>query len=513
MLLTDILLIFLVTLICVYFFILNSRYLYFKQRGIPSPPHNFFFGHYKSIWSSPLLTHQFQQWTQQFGSIYGLFEGTRPLYVVSDVEFLQEVFIKQFSSFHSRRLPFILQKSAGNKVHLLSANGEKWHRQRHIINPAFTSGKLKLMTSKVHECVDSLVNKLAEHCDQQFNIYLLYKRLTMDVICRCAFGVITDMQNDIENEYFIKAERCVAEDLEKNLLIRLGHLMPWLIPFLTYIMIGQILFKRLMHKFIPSIEEMPRFWLIERLRYLADIRISSSEKSETKHQTDLLQLMLDATTRDQVKDNMAKRLHFDEVITNIYLFMIAGYETTSTALAYSTYILAKEPLIQQKLQREIDQCPESDNEYDRVHNMTYLDWFVREVLRMFPIAPQAMSRECNTTTVVCGHSVELGSVIQPDMLTIHYDPDLWGPEDPKIFLPERHSVPRHPMAFMPFGLGPRSCIGKRFALMEMKMCLVRLLRHYSIYPGDHMEEKFKLKDTLLILQPENVYVEIKKRSL
>lgn len=99
------------------------------------------------------------------------------------------------------------------------------------------------------------------------------------------------------------------------------------------------------------------------------------------------------------------------------------------------------------------------------------------------------------------------------MLSVHYDPNLWGPEDPNIFLPERHSVPRHPMALMPFGLGPRNCIGKRFALMEIKMCLARLLRHYSIYPGDQMEEKFKLKDTLLILQPENVYVKIVKRSL
>ncbi|CAF1691487.1 unnamed protein product, partial [Rotaria sp. Silwood1] len=152
------------------------------------------------------------------------------------------------------------------------------------------------------------------------------------------------------------------------------------------------------------------------------------------------------------------------------------------------------------------------NEYDQVHNIVYLDWFVREVLRMFPVSPKAISRECNETTIVCGHTIDKGSVIQPDVLTIHYDPDLWGPEDPKIFLPERHSIARHPAAFMPFGLGPRHCIGKRFALMEIKMCLTRLLRHYSIYPGDQMEEKFKLKDTFFVLQPEYVYVKIEKRS-
>lgn len=184
MLLFISLLICLTTVISAYLWTLNSRYSHFKDRGIPTPPYQFFFGHYKAIWSTPLITHQLQKWTRELGSVYGLFEGTRPVYVVSDVEFLQEIFIKQFSSFHSRRLPFIVRKSIGNKVHLIGAEGGKWHRQRHVLNPAFTSAKLKLMTSKVSECIDSLMNKVSEHCDQQLNIYVLYKRLTMDVICK-----------------------------------------------------------------------------------------------------------------------------------------------------------------------------------------------------------------------------------------------------------------------------------------------------------------------------------------
>jgi cytochrome P450 len=186
MLLTGVLFACLVTVITAYLWILNSRYSYFKRRGIPSPPYCFFFGHYKTIWSTPLITRQLQIWTHQFGSIYGLFEGTRPLYVVSDVEFLQEVLIKQFSSFNSRRLPFIARQSRGNKVHLLSASGAKWHRQRQVINPTFSSAKLKLMTPMVQECIEAFMKKLSEKCEEQqeFNIYMLYKRLTMDVICK-----------------------------------------------------------------------------------------------------------------------------------------------------------------------------------------------------------------------------------------------------------------------------------------------------------------------------------------
>jgi hypothetical protein len=111
------------------------------------------------------------------------------------------------------------------------------------------------------------------------------------------------MQNDIDNLYMLKSEQTVAENLEENTLIRLGHLMPWLVPILTYVMIGQILLKRLAHKWIRSIEEMPRFWLLERVQYLIDVRISSYEKDGEKRRTDLLQLMLDASTRNQVKVN------------------------------------------------------------------------------------------------------------------------------------------------------------------------------------------------------------------
>jgi len=100
---------------------------------------------------------------------------------------------------------------------------------------------------------------------------------------------------------------------------------------------------------------------------------------------------------------MSKHLHYDEVKSNVFLFMIVGHETVSTTLAYCTYILAKKPDIQTKLQKEIDEL-----DYDRIINNNYLDLFIREVLRMFPIAIQAISRECNEDTNVCGYNIHKG---------------------------------------------------------------------------------------------------------
>ena len=112
---------------------------------------------------------------------------------------------------------------------------------------------------------------------------------------------------------------------------------------------------------------------------------------------------------------MPKVLHTNEVISNVFLFMIAGYETTSTALAYSTYVLATKPLIQQRLRIEIDQIDWKDGNkeaaYDLAVNLPYLDLFIREVLRMYPVGTKGLTRECNTTTTVCGHTIEEGSFI------------------------------------------------------------------------------------------------------
>src|SRR5689334_6762297 len=116
------------------------------------------------------------------------------------------------------------------------------------------------------------------------------------------------------------------------------------------------------------------------------------------------------------------------------------------------------------------------------------------------------------TPLLIYQSFVLGSVIQPDIFSIHYNPELWGPEDPNIFIPERHAVKRHPVAWMPFGVGPRNCVGMRFALMEIKLALIQLLRQYRILPGDKIEEGFKRQERLVI-QPDAIFVKLEKRSV
>lgn len=98
-----------------------------------------------------------------------------------------------------------------------------------------------------------------------------------------------------------------------------------------------------------------------------------------------------------------------------------------------------------------------------------------------------------------------------DIYSIHFDRELWGPEDPYLFVPERHQTKRHPMASLPFGAGPRICVGMRFALIEMKMVLTRLLLDYMILPGEDLEKKFVIRDQSSI-SPTEVLIKLEKRQ-
>jgi thromboxane-A synthase len=199
--------------------------------------------------------------------------------------------------------------------------------------------------------------------------------------------------------------------------------------------------------------------------------------------------------------------------------VIAGYETTSTALGYIAYVLATHPEEQQKLQEHIDIYfnPESEDtmpSYDMMSQMDYLDMFIRETLRMYPIAPLVINRQSTEEFHIKDiGTVPVGTRIAVDMYSLHYDPDLWGPVDPHIFYPERFATKRHPMAWIPFGAGPRNCVGMRFALMELKMALVRVLKTYSIVAcGDKTFKSCEQLKENFVIAPREVIVRLDRRD-
>jgi cytochrome P450 len=180
-----------ILLICIILFLvvylLYDRLCYFSNRSIPCPPiSSIIYGHLSDLWSAKSYSKQLHKWTQQYGSVYGLFEGTRPVYVTSDIKFIQEVFITQFTRFHARRMSLANRILGKKHFNVLSANiAPSWKKQRKILNPTFSGAKMRRLLPTVETCINIFIERLSLTIDGTIiNIYEIYKRLTMDVICK-----------------------------------------------------------------------------------------------------------------------------------------------------------------------------------------------------------------------------------------------------------------------------------------------------------------------------------------
>ncbi|CAF0733080.1 unnamed protein product [Rotaria sordida] len=476
-----------------------------------------------------------QNWTNQFGHIYGYFEGHTPILVVSNPDILHEIFIKYFSKFHSRRQFPLEDRRTTKGVHLFSATGDQWRRQRAIINPTFSTLKMKRMFPIIDDCITTFLIKL-EECmktsSEGFDIYKLYKRLTMDLIWRCCFGIKTDMQNDPNNPYLKRSQEVFARENCAYLATLLGILIPELQPiwltshcWINYI---RARLRRLLPMGEKLIEDDPNEWLKDNVGYFikkAQIHQNNNNNNNNNDyntnitkSADLIHIMLDATEKSSIDnkqhDHTERILSLNELKQNIYLFMVAGYETTSTALAYVTHILATHLDEQKKLQNYIDSFLNVDSilDYDIINKMEYLDWFIRETLRMYPITPIIINRECSEQIDLPGLGRILpGTKITLDMYSLHYNNDLWGPVDTKKFYPERFATKRHPMAWVAFGVGPRNCVGMRFALAEIKIVIIRLLQNYTVLPASMDDNNLDLVE-LVTISPKQVSIRLEQRT-
>nr|ATW72305.1 cytochrome p450 CYP3045C14 [Brachionus calyciflorus] len=500
------------SLVAIYLGKIWYSYCFFKKRSIPGPEPEFLFGNYRQILQNKNYSETIRDWTQKYGRTYGYFEGHQPVLITSDLEIIQQVFIKQAANFNARKRPVMDKKEDDPSAHLFQSSKARWKRMRTIMNPTFSSAKLRELGPLLVNCTDRLVDCLGSVDNKEIEISPYFKRFTMDSIWNCAFGIDLNMQYEKENEYFNKCEAVFRGSGGIGWPIYLGIFFH---EYRQQILQGLILANRIMSKFIDPKKLTPFFWLRLKVKELVEIR----KKETSIKKKDYIQILLDAKADFEEEKNfnyteMNKKLTGIEIEANLVLFMLAGYETTSTTLSYASYILANHQDEQIKLYDEIIAHFGSDlNEInsENVLNLQYLDL-------SFKSLPNSKFDSCSKVYFANNHikniKIPLDLPIAIDVMVIHFDSELWGPVDPNIFYPKRHEIKRNPLAFLTFGIGPRNCIGMKFALKELKIALVNLILNFEFYPGDKGDIKDLKISESPIRQPVNgVKVFLKKRNL
>jgi cytochrome P450 len=299
-------------LIIAYLLYIRRGYDFFKNLNIPGPKPVLFFGNFLEVVRSRRFAATLHKWTEQYGQIYGYFEGHTPILVVSDPDILQDIFIKSFSNFHSRR-PFAFEDPNARDVNLFSATGLRWKRQRFIINPTFSSAKLKQMTPLMHRTLTKLMTKIDEeyHMNAPFDIYAYFKRYTMDSIWSCGFGIDTDMQNNSNNPYLIHSQYIFIDKIHFDVIIAL------LVTECKRVWIALDRFAGVARYWLRNhfpftkqlLEENPIVWITKEAKTLIDARLKIGQTNRIN----LLQLMLESASDEDFIQVLSFEMRCEEL--------------------------------------------------------------------------------------------------------------------------------------------------------------------------------------------------------
>ncbi|NXY41272.1 CP3AO protein, partial [Ceuthmochares aereus] len=434
----------------------------FKKLGIPGPRPLPFLGTFLG-YRQGILNFD-QMCFEKYGKIWGFFDGRLPLLAVSDPILIKNILVKECYTVFTNRRNMGLNGSLDSS--LFMAEDEKWRRIRTVLSPTFTSGKLKEMFPIINHYGERLVKTIEKKVanDEFVTMKDIFGAYSMDVVTSTSFSVNMDSMGNPSDPFVTNIKKFLKFDILSPLFIFLV-LFPFIIPLLDKMNVT-VLPSDVMDFFTDVFRKMKK----------------ERENGSSTDRVDFLQLMIDSQSSTSTETNSDKSLSDEEILAQALIFVFAGYETTSSTLSFLSYNLATHPDVQQKLQDEIDAAlpNKATPTYNAIMQMEYLDMVVNESLRLFPPAGR-LERVCKKTVELNGVTIPKGIFIIIPTYVLHRDPEYWP--EPEEFRPERFSKESResidPYTFLPFGAGPRNCIGMRFALLIVKMAVVVLLQNFS----------------------------------
>ncbi len=392
-----------------------------------------------------------------YGDIVRLPSFPYPLYLIRHPDAVQHI-LRDHAE-HYRKGKLLRSIASIQRQGLLTSEGRFWRQQRRLMQPVFRQRQVDQFYCVVIEEVQSLVHgwRQAAQTGEAVNITAWMHRLAFRVVGRALLGL-----DPADLDPVAKHIQSIAAPLMHHLAAGGHRSLPAWLPTSRTRRFQRAL--RAYHDIAQHIVDLRRQ------------RMTSGNSADT----DLLSRLIlahDAGDRD-AKNRLTSQQLRDEIIT----FIGAGVETSATALSWAWYLLASHPEAAQRLRAEVDgrlagRVPLPDD----LEHLPYSRMILEETMRLYP--PSAiLSRQANAADDIQGYPVPKHAIALMSQYVTHRHPDFWtDPErfDPDRFTPERTAA-RHRFAYFPFGAGPRVCIGKSLATLEMHLTLVTIAQTYRL---------------------------------
>ncbi|KAK4407594.1 cytochrome [Sesamum angolense] len=396
----------------------------------------------------------FEEWRKTYGDVFMFSLGNTQI-----VHVTQAAMVREITTCTSLDLgkPTYQAKERGSLLGqgILTSNGPLWAHQRKILAPELYMDKVKGMISLIQDSTVVLLNSWRNIVEREsgladINIDQDLRSFSGDVISRACFG-----SNYSKGEEIFLKLRALQEAASKK-----GFALG-----------------------IPGMRHLPtkgnrEAWALEK-----DIRTLIlnvvKERQEAGYEKDLLQMLLEGAKNSDLSSDMLDKFIVDNC-KNIYL---AGYETTAVSATWCLMLLASNPKWQERVRAEVlEVCKGQTVDYDMIRKMKQLTMVINESLRLYPPVT-VVSREAFKDMKFGNIDVPKGMNVWTYVLTSHTDPEIWGP-DAYEFNPERFAngitgACKFPHLYMPFGVGPRVCLGQNLALVELKVLIALILSNFS----------------------------------
>ncbi|NJO78131.1 MAG: cytochrome P450 [Cyanobacteria bacterium RM1_2_2] len=386
--------------------------------------------------------------TARYGDCFSLKLGNVATFnLFSDPQAIEQIFTASPTQFDSGRANGILRRMLGDNS-LLLLDGQRHKRHRQLLMPPFHGERMRAYSELICQITEATTQ--AWQPNQTFVARPAMQEISLQVILQAVFGL---------------TEGARYEELKRRLKVMLEFTSSRF-TFAT--------------NFFPILQRDLGEWspggrfirLIQSIDELLYAEIADRRQQFDPNRSDILTLLLSA--RDEAGEPMSDLELRDELMT----LLVAGHETTATALSWALYWIHSLPDVKAKLVEELDSLG-AEPDLNAIAKLPYLNAVCCETLRIYPVGFIAQIRIAQTPCEVGGYPFKRDSLLIPAIYLTHHRPDLYP--EPNQFRPERFLERQYtPYEFLPFGGSNRRCIGAAFALFEMKLVLATVLRRCDL---------------------------------